>query len=298
MHPILFRVFGLSLHSYGLLLAIAFLVGIQLFVSRGVRRGLPEEKLHTVSLLLLVLAIVGGRGLFVLTHWSDYARDPLGALRLWEGGLILYGGYILSIAGGIWYLRRAGLPVWRVADAIAPSAAIGIGIGRIGCFLNGCCYGLPTKLPWGVHFPPGSYSSFTFPGEALQPSQLYLAASGAAIFTWLIIADRKPHFDGWLFWSYVAVDAAARFLIDFTRYYDQTSYLGNVGPLAFNMNQVLSGALILTSIIMLSVLSRRPAAAVPLAPASPETPSAVPPEDSAGPEAATGPAPGPVHPGS
>ncbi len=288
MHPILLEFHGLRLHSYGLLLAAAFLVGIQLFVVRGVRRGLPEDRLHGVSLLLLVLSIVGGRGLFVLTHWGDYAHDPLGAFRLWEGGLILYGGYILAIAGGIGYLRRARLPVWRVADAIAPSVAVGIAIGRLGCFLNGCCFGLPTRLPWGTHFPPGSYSSYTFPGEALHPSQLYLAGSGAALFVLLLLLDRKPRFDGWLFWTYVALDAACRFLIDFTRYYDQTSFLGTIGSLSFNMNQILSGALILTSLVMLAALSRRPAGPVETA-----VPPPAPPDLPSDPEAA----PGPVHPG-
>ena len=137
----------------------------------------PEVKLSTLSLILLVLAIVGGRGLYALTHWADYARDPAGVFRIWEGGLMLYGGYFLAIAGGIVYARRANLLVWRAADAAAPSMALGIGIGRIGCFLNGCCFGLPTHLPWGVRFPAGSYSTFAFPGEALQPSQLSLLAT-------------------------------------------------------------------------------------------------------------------------
>jgi phosphatidylglycerol:prolipoprotein diacylglycerol transferase len=297
VHPILLHFHGLTLHSYGLLLAISFLLGIQIFVWRGVRRGLPEERLHTLSLVILVLAIVGGRGLFVLTHWSEYARDPLGAFRIWEGGLILYGGYILAIVGGILYLRRAGLPVWRVADAVAPSAALGIGLGRIGCFLNGCCFGLPTHLPWGITFPPGSYSTFTFPGEPLHPSQLYLAGAGVALFAGLLALDRRRRFDGWLFWSYVAIDSVARFVIDFTRYYDQTSFIGRLGSLSFNVNQILSAALLVTSMVMLSVLSRRPAAAPAVAPGSPvppeegAEPGSTPPELSAGP-----PAPDPLHP--
>ncbi len=251
MYPTIFKFHGLELHSYGLLLAIAFLVGIQLFLKRGVRRGLPEDKLSTLSLLLLVLSIVGGRGLYVLTHWSDYARDPLGVFRIWEGGLMLYGGYFLAIAGGILYVRRAKLPVWRVGDAAAPSMALGIGIGRIGCFLNGCCFGLPTNGPLGVKFPPGSYSNFVFPNEPLQPSQLYLAAAGIGLFVLLLSLDRKPRFDGWLFWTYIALDATLRFVIDFTRYYDATSYLGRVGPFAFNVNQVFSAVLVLVSIFMI-----------------------------------------------
>ncbi|MEK7316549.1 MAG: prolipoprotein diacylglyceryl transferase [Candidatus Eisenbacteria bacterium] len=260
MHPTLWKFNGLELHSYGLLLAIAFLLGIQIFVSRARARGIPEEPVQTLSLWLLVLAIVGARTLFVVTHWADYAADPLAALRLWEGGLILYGGYVFAIAGGILYVRSRGLRVWRVADAAAPSMALGIGIGRLGCFMNGCCYGLPTTLPWGVRFPAESVPSYMFPGSHLHPSQIYLSLAGLGIFVWLLLSDRKPRFDGWLFWIYIAVDAAFRFLLDFTRYYDSSSAIGSLGQLSFNMNQVLSGGLIVLSLVMLAILARRPAA--------------------------------------
>ena len=261
MHPTLFRFHGLELHSYGLLLAIAFLVGIQLLLKRGAQRGLPEDKLSTLSLLLLVLAIIGGRGLYVLTHWSDYAKDFGGVFRIWEGGLMLYGGYFLAIAGGIAYVRRAKLPVWRVGDAAAPSMALGIGIGRLGCFLNGCCFGLPSALPWAVKFPPGSYSNFVFPGDPLHPSQLYLAGAGAGLFVLLLLLDRKAHFEGWLFWTYIALDAILRFVIDFTRYYDATSYLGKIGPFPFNVNQVFSVVLVLVALFMLNRLRHAGASA-------------------------------------
>lgn len=260
MHPTLWKFHGLELHSYGLLLAIAFLLGIQIFVSRARARGVPEEPMQTLSLWLLVLAIAGARALFVITHWTDYASDPLAILRLWEGGLILYGGYFFAIAGGILYLRRRGIRVWRVGDAAAPSMALGIGIGRLGCFLNGCCFGLPTSLPWGIHFPAESIPSYLFPGAPLHPSQLYLSLAGLGIFFWLLAVDRKPRFEGWLFWTYIAVDAAFRFLIDFTRFYDSTSAIGSLGGLSFNMNQVLSGGLIVLSLAMLAILARRPAA--------------------------------------
>ncbi len=261
VHPTLLKFQGIELHTYGLLLAIAFLLGIQLFVARSRARGLPEEPMHTLALWLLLLAIAGGRALFVLTHWSDYAPDPLAIFRLWEGGLMLYGGYILAIAGGIVYVRRAKIPVWRVADAVAPSMALGVGIGRLGCFMNGCCYGLPTTLPWGIHFPPDSAPSYHFGGLPLHPSQLYLSGAGFLIFATLLMLDRRRRFDGWLFWSYIAIDAGFRFLIDFTRYYDQTSAIGSIGPLSFNVNQVLSAGLILTALVMLRVLARRPAPA-------------------------------------
>ena len=260
MHPTLFHIGSFQVHTYGLLLAIGFLVAIQIFVMRGVRRGIAEDHLHTISLVILILAIVGGRGLFVLTHWSDYAKDPLGVFRLWEGGLMIYGGYILAIAGGIFYVRRAKLPVWRVGDAAAPAMALGIGIGRLGCYFNGCCFGLPAHVPWAVKFPAGSYASYVFPDTAIHPSQIYLVLTGVFLFALLLALDRKAHFDGWLFWMAVAIDAVFRFGIDFTRYYDTTSYLGRIGPLSFNINQILSAILFLIALVMLRILSRRPAA--------------------------------------
>jgi phosphatidylglycerol:prolipoprotein diacylglycerol transferase len=257
VHPTVVKFGSFAIHSYGLLLAIAFLVAIQVFLARGRKRGLPEDRLSTLSLWLLILAILGGRILFVMTHWDEYKTDPLAIVRLWEGGLMLYGGYILAILGGILYVRRAGLSVWRVGDAAAPSMALGIGIGRLGCFFNGCCYGLPTKLPWGIQFPPESYSSSVFPGEHLHPSQLYMSAAGFGLFALLLAFDRKRRFDGWLFWTYIAMDAALRFIIDFTRYYDQTSFLGRIGGLSFNMNQLLSVGLIATALVMLRILRAR-----------------------------------------
>jgi len=295
VHPTLVKLGSFEIHSYGLLLAVAFLAAIQLFLVRGRSRGLPEDRLSTLSLWLLVLAIVGGRVLFVLTHWDDYKSDPLGIVRLWEGGLMLYGGYVLAILGGIVYVRRAGMPVWRVGDAAAPAMALGIGIGRLGCFLNGCCYGLPAQLPWAIRFPPESFSSSVFPGEHLHPSQLYMSASGFLLFGLLLAFDRKRRYDGWLFWVYIAMDAGLRFLIDFTRYYDETSFLGKIGGLSFNMNQLLSVGLIATALIMLRVLSTRsttgPApvetsgGAAPRSPQSPQSEEARPGEAQAVPPA-------------
>ncbi len=132
----------------------------------------------------------------------------------------------------------------------------------------GCCFGLPTTGPLAIKFPPGSYSNFVFPNEPLQPSQLYLAAAGIGLFVLLLALDRKPHFDGWLFWTYIAFDATLRFVIDFTRYYDATSYLGRIGPFAFNVNQVFSAVLVLVSVFMIRRLRHAGSPAAEPAPSS------------------------------
>jgi prolipoprotein diacylglyceryltransferase len=133
-----------------------------------------------------------------------------------------------------------------------------------------------------VKFPAGSYSTYVFPGSAIHPSQLYLAGAGFLLFGVLLLLDRKPRFDGYLFWTAVALDSILRFGIDFTRYYDSTSYLGTLGGLSFNINQLLSAGLLVSSAIMLRVLSRRPAASQ-----APRDGQSV--EQGAGPASAAGP---------
>ena len=236
MHPTLFRFHGLELHSYGLLLAIAFLVGIQLFLKATFGEGAKASHLSYIGDAEVSADVNIGAG----TITCNYDGVSKHKTVLEDGAFI-----------------------GSDTQLVAPVRVGVIGVGRIGCFLNGCCFGLPSHAPWAIKFPPGSYSNFVFPDEPLQPSQLYLAAAGVGLFLLLLRMDRKAHFDGWLFWSYIALDAVLRFIIDFTRYYDATSYLGKIGPLAFNVNQVFSVVLILASLFMLRRLKHAPPATEP-----------------------------------
>ena len=236
-------------HTYGIMLAIAFWLGSAWLWRESHRNGWDENKVTSLLLVLLLVSVAGARGMFVLTHWQDYARDPLGAVRIWEGGLTLYGG-ILPV--GIWYCRRAGLPVWRVADALAAPVALGMALGRVGCFLNGCCFGKPTSLPWGVHFPPRAYGSIQFPGLALHPSQLYFTGAELGIMGLLLALRGRLRRPGQLWWLFVMLDSATRFLIDFTRYYEPSAFLAP----GIEISQAISVGLFLVGAAMFWITGR------------------------------------------
>ncbi len=240
MIPTLFKVGPLEIHSYGLMLAVAFIVGMQLALAEASRRRLDEARLSALSFWILILAIAGSRLMYVLSHPEAYAGRWLDVLKLWEGGLTMYGGFVAALVGSIVYLRRHGLPVAEVCDAFSPAIALGSGITRIGCFLNGCCYGKPCSLPWGVMFDPDSFAGRAFPGVALHPTQLYLALAGFANFALLWGLRRRLSRPGQLFFLFLLVEAVSRFVIDFFRHYDPNGESVRLLGVQMSLTQVLA----------------------------------------------------------
>ncbi len=171
MHPDLLHLGPFTLHSYGLMLALSFFVGIVLASRRAPARGLSADLVFDTSLVIIFAAVVGARLMYVLFHLSEM-RNWIDVISLWSGGLTMYGGVLGAMAAAWIYLRRRKAPFLAMADTVAPSLALGLGLTRVGCFLNGCCYGKPTTGPFGVHFPPDSYVTRLFDGAAVQPTQL------------------------------------------------------------------------------------------------------------------------------
>src|SRR5262245_61336600 len=132
------------------MLAVAFLVGTWLAIREARRRGLDEDKVGNVILVVLVSSIVGARALYVLEHVQEFRREWGSVVAIWQGGLTLYGGVVAGTLAGLLTARYLGLPMWSVADTLTPSFALGTVFGRIGCFLNGCCYGVTITLACGV----------------------------------------------------------------------------------------------------------------------------------------------------
>ena len=256
MHPDILNWGILHIRSYGLMMAIAFLFGTWLALKEARRMGLDEDKLISVILVVLVSSIVGARALYVLEHVQAFRREWMSVVAVWEGGLTLYGGVVAGTLGGLLTARQLGLPMWRVADAMTPSFAIGTMFGRVGCFLNGCCYGVPTTLPWGVHFPPDSFAGLEFGNAAVHPSQLYFAIAGLVLFG--IIWALRKRFDvpGTLFWLFILLFAFVRVLLDTTRAYEPESTVATWGMVTIHESQVVSLALVLFSMLMILRLRR------------------------------------------
>jgi len=263
MHPVLFRIGPLAIRSYGMMLALSFLVGVYLAMYRGKKVGIAPNQLMDLTVYIAVAAIVGARLFYVFPHWEEFSGhltdifNPFQGGQIGIGGLTLYGGFILAVGVSMWYLRRHRMPVWKVGDALAPSIALGIFLTRIGCFLNGCCFGEPSHVPWALAFPPESAAGYTFPDTPIHPTQLYSSLYGLVIFGALLLLERFKRFDGFTFWVFVLLYSVARFAVDFVRYYEPSMTLLTVGGTSFSVNQGISVGLFILAWGMLFLLRRR-----------------------------------------
>lgn len=256
MHPEIFQWGFLHVRSYGLLMAAAFLFGTWLALREARRLNLDEDKVVSVILVSLVAGVLGARMLYVLEHVSEFRREWGSVLALWQGGLTLYGGLVAGVFGGLLMARRLGLPIWVTTDALAPSLAIGGAFGRVGCFLNGCCYGRPTRLPWGVSFPADSFAGLDFGNAKIHPSQLYFAIAGFLLFLTVWALRRRVAPAGTLFWMSLMLFALVRIALDFTRAYEPETAFLTVLDVAIVESQISSLAIALFSLLMMLRLRR------------------------------------------
>lgn len=233
MHRTIFEIGQFSIHSYGVMLALAFWLGIEISSRQAKRRGIDPAFIVDLGLVILVSAVIGARLLFVAGHLEDYRNDWFGVFRVWEGGLSFYGGLAAATFFGILFIRRKGYPVDRVTDIIAPQLALGIAIARIGCFLNGCCFGKECNLPWAVVFPPDSQAGQIMDGKAIHPTQLYSSGANLMIFLFLRKLSRKQMPEGSLFSFFLVEYGSWRFLVDFLRYYEPGMILRQIAGITW-----------------------------------------------------------------
>ncbi|MCU0606004.1 MAG: prolipoprotein diacylglyceryl transferase [Candidatus Edwardsbacteria bacterium] len=251
MLPDIVSIGPLTLHSYGLALALSFLAGTLLIERLAAARGLDRDAVLDCALVIMAAAVVGSRAFYVLSHLDDYRGCWWSVLAVWEGGLTFYGGVLLAVPAGFACMARRQLPIWTMSDLIAPAFALGIGLGRLGCFLNGCCYGKPSQLPWAVTFPAGSAAGSM--GCALQPTQLYEAAFGFAAFALFLHLARRRTVPGLLICGFVALYSVWRFFLDFLRHYERSQ----VAALGLTNNQWVSVALLAAALVTAIVLGSK-----------------------------------------
>lgn len=248
MYPELFGV----IKSYGLMLAISFGLGMWLSVRRGRRHNLPSETILDLVFGVLVSSIVGVRLMFVLTHLGEF-HPWYRAFYIWDGGLTLYGGIVLSTLT-VWYMtRRRGIPFLVIADIFSPGVILGIGITRIGCFLAGCCFGSPTDCACGITFPVEASASLQFGHVPVLPSQLFGSAGGFIIFALLLILEKFSNYRGATFGRFLFLYGISRFVVDFSRYYepDQVMLFG------WSNNQWISVGMIAAGLTAMIVFARQ-----------------------------------------
>ena len=260
MFPRIIQIGSFYLPTYGVLLAIAYLVGIWMLRRKARAEGLPEQKIFDFSLYVLAAAILGAKLLLVIVEFRRYAANPASLVEVLRSGGVFYGGLIAATAVGVWYMRKHRLPAWKVADMGAPSIALGEAIGRWGCFAAGCCYGKPTDLPFGVTFtdPFANEAVGTPLNVALHPTQLYLSLNALIIFFVLQWAYRRRTFDGEVFWLYVLLYAITRGILETFR---GDSIRGFLVPGVLSTSQFIGLLAAASAVGMLVYLSRRRRAA-------------------------------------
>ena len=256
MHPILFEIGGFPVYTYGVLLAAAYLLGLQFALVRAKARGLDANRVMDLGIWIIISALIGAKLLLLIVDFDTFRRSPQELFTLMRSGGVFYGGLIAAVVVAIWYLRRHRLPVWSVSDAFAPGIALGHVIGRMGCFFAGCCFGRPTDVPWAITFTNeyARQNVGTPLHVPLHPTQLYEAGAELLILGLLLVMERRGRqFPGRTFWGYMLVYAITRFIIEFYR----GDARGMVG--ALSTSQFVSVVLAPLSIVMLIVLSRRTA---------------------------------------
>ena len=229
MHPVLFTIPAFTflgsmrgpfrLHTYGVLLALAFLAGLWIANRQARKVGLDPARITDMAVYVLIAGLVGAKLMLVLVEYKYYSSNPGELWSIFQSGGVFYGGLLGALPVAWWYARRHGLDGWRTADVLAPGVAIGQAIGRLGCFAAGCCYGKVCSRPWAVTFHD-AYASRAVgtPIEvALHPTQLYEAAAVLLIFLGLLWLAGHKKFEGQVAVAYLGLYAVTRFVIEFYR---------------------------------------------------------------------------------
>ena len=253
MYPRLLELGPITVYTYGVLLAAAYLLGLKLAMVRAERRGLDSARVLDLGIYIIIAALIGAKLLLLIIDFNTFKNDPRELLTLARSGGVFYGGLILAVAVALWYIRRARLPLWTTCDVFAPGIALGHVVGRFGCFFAGCCYGRPTTVPWAITFrdPFAAANVGTPLNIPLHPTQLYEAGAEALILIALLLVERKGRpFQGRTFWLYILLYAVSRFVIEFFRGDER----GTVG--IFSTSQFISIVLAPLAVGMLVYLSR------------------------------------------
>ncbi len=211
MHPILFSLGSFKITVYGFMTAVAFLTGIYLSSMAAKKKGIDPDTILDLGLVIIISAVIGARLLYVMVWWNYYSKNFVDIFKVWEGGLVFYGGFIGALGGSIWWILKKKLPFLKLGDIFMPFLALSHAIGRIGCYYNACCYGAVNDK-CGVIFPALN--------DNLRhlPTQLYESVLNFLNFVVLIMFfSNKKRKEGDVFFLYFLNYGIIRFVIELFR---------------------------------------------------------------------------------
>ncbi len=270
MHPRLLPIPALSLfgrewgpftlHTYGFLLAVAFLAGLWVASRQAKRAGLDANRVTDMAVWVLIAGLVGAKIMLLFVDWGHYSTHPRDLVSLFQSGGVFYGGLLGGMAMAWWYVRRYALPGWPTADVLAPAVVLGQAIGRLGCFAAGCCFGKAAEVPWAVTFTD-TYAMRhvgTPMDTPLHPSQIYESLVCFVIFSFLLWLAPRKRFHGQVVLTYAVLYSVARFALEFFRGDpDRGSIFG------LTTSQAIAVVLVLAAAFLFARLRRRESPAAP-----------------------------------
>lgn len=235
MKPELFHIGPLTVHAYGFFLALAFIVGMLVSFWYLKRRFLDAYVVFELVLAAAIGGIIGARLFYVIGHWNEFSSRWWEALKFWNvQGLVFYGGFVFGVAAAAAVIKLRGLSIGEVLDSGGLAVPAALAVARIGCYLNGCCFGKSSGLPWAVTFPVSTQNAMGMPPNPVHPTQIYELVMDLAIFVILLAIHKRFRYRGEIMISFIMLYAVARFANEFFRYHSKSS-----GNLFF---QILSAA--------------------------------------------------------
>lgn len=252
MHPIAFhvRLFSWSrpIYWYGIMAMLGFLAAVAHWSRLARREGRDPSLAWDLGAWLMIGGLIGARLAYVAAHWPEFRLEPQTIWRLDLGGLVYYGGFAGGALAAFWFARRRALPLPFAADFIATGLPLGHALGRIGCFLNGCCYGRPSGAFPGVRFPEGSAPWLHYGHTPLHPTQLYEAAGNFLLYLFLARAYRNTPRDGRVFGFYLVLYPVGRFALEFLRGDQRLRWAGLTAAQVISTGLFGAGAILLARI--------------------------------------------------
>lgn len=245
MHPEFIRIGNFAINTYGVLVATGFLLGLLLAARRARREGLNPALIGDLGVWVIIAGMLGAKLFHVVFFWDEFLKAwrEAGIASLREG-FVFYGGFIAACLTTIVFAWRRKVPLWQLADIMAPSVALGHVFGRLGCFFNGCCYGRHCYEAWAVNYPAGH----AMRGIPVHPTQIYEALGNLALFGWLTYRWPRKRFSGEIWWCYVLSYGLLRFAIEFWRGDYAVHYFG-----IFTLGHAVAAAMILIAIAALVI---------------------------------------------
>lgn len=262
MHSVLFSLDHIVIHSFGACLAVAIILCYLVMVRLGRPSGYGSDFVSNLLTILIVSGLVGARLFYVVEHWSYYAQQPASILKVWEGGLMFFGGLLIACASLIVFIRLQKKPLAEVLDVVVTAVPLGHAIGRMGCFLNGCCYGRTSdsclsvtfphgSIPWSEQLQGGLISAEAVRSLPVLPSQLFESALNFIIFIVLLLLFKRRRHPGSQVAAYMMMYPVARFILELSRA-DERLHFG-----WFSISQVISLGIFAAGVVLAFCISRR-----------------------------------------